>query len=667
MWKLVLPVLCLVILLIGVGLTEPAAPKADLVVINRGDCNTLDVQRMSWLQDFRVAAALYEGLLTADRFSNSNEKLPGVAESWTVGGDGLTYTFHLRKDAKWSNGKPVTPEDFRYSWRRALLPDLANDYATLFRLIEGGAEIYKWREAELKLFEAESAGLPRPVESQKLWQETLRRFDETVGLTAPDEHTLVVRLVRPVAYFTEMMAFEAFFPIYPPLVERFEQPSPVTGRLEFSSEWARPPLLVSNGRFKLASWRFKRDMLIVRNEHYWNQADIHANSILMPSVSDPNAEVMAFQTGTVDWLTDVVPDYRAEMIEAKEAFYREHWDDYQKLKARGLDPVAIDRRLPADPRKNIHVFPTFGTYWYNFNCLPTLPDGRANPMADAKVRRALSMVVDKRNIVENIRRSGETVAQAIIPPGSIAGYESPAGLGFDVDGARALLVEAGYPGGVGLPVIEILFNRDGGHDLIAQAIKRDWEMNLGVSVRLVQKEIKVLRNDLKGRNYMVSRGSWFGDYGDPTTFLDVNRSDDNNNDRGYFSSEFDALMKASDAERDPATRMALLAKAEGLVIAEDLPLLPIFHYTSTMLFDADKVSGISPLPRQKQDFGLLGKLGEKGVGKSGAKFWPREIPLPGAGGSKPLSSNVISGAAFGAARLPDASPGERPAGSGRDN
>ncbi len=644
MWKLVLPVLCLVVLLLGVGLMEPAAPKADLVIINRGDCNTLDVQRMSWLQDFRVAAALYEGLLTADRFSTSNEKLPGVAESWTVSDDGLIYTFHLRKDAKWSNGKPVTPEDFRYSWRRALLPDLANDYATLFRLIEGGAEFYKWRAAELKRFETESAGVARPVEAQKLWQETLRRFDETVGLTAPDAHTLVVRLVRPVAYFTEMMAFEAFFPIYPPVVEQFEQPSSVTGRLEFSSEWARPPLLVSNGRFKLASWRFKRDMLIVRNEHYWNQADIHANSILMPSVSDPNAQVMAFQTGTVDWLTDVVPDYRAEMIEAKEAFYREHWDDYQKLKARGLDPVAIDRRLPPDPRKNIHVFPTFGTYWYNFNCLPTLPDGRANPMADSKVRRALSMVVDKRSIVENIRRSGETVAEAIIPPGSISGYQSPPGLGFDVEGARALLTEAGYPGGVGLPVIEILFNRDGGHDLIAQSIKRDWEMNLGVSVRLVQKEIKVLRNDLKGRNFMVSRGSWFGDYGDPTTFLDVNRSDDNNNDRGYFSSEFDTLMKASDAERDPAKRMALLAQAEGLLIADDLPLLPIFHYTSTMLFDADKVSGISPLPRQKQDIGLLGKLGDKAAGKTETKpagtALPREIPVPGPGGSIPVPSGA---------------------------
>jgi oligopeptide transport system substrate-binding protein len=631
MWKLLLPLVLVAMLLVGVGLMEPASPRADVVVINRGDCNTLDLQQMSWLQDYRVAAALYEGLLNSDRFSAEFSSVPGVAESWSISEDGLVYTFKLRGDAKWSNGKPVTAEDFRYSWRRALLPDLKNDYATLFRLIQGAGEFYRWRAEELKKFEAESAGAARPVEARKLWAETVRRFDETVGVRAPDARTLVVTLERPVAYFLELMAFESFFPVYGPVVERYEQPSAVTGRLEFSSQWTRPPLLVSNGKFKLEGWRFKRDMLLVRNEHYWNQADIHADSILMPSVSDPNAQVMAFQTRTVDWLTDMVPDYRAEMLAEKEAFYREHWDEYQKLKSQGLDPVAIDRRLPPDPRKRVHSFPTFGTYWYNFNCLPALPDGRTNPLADARVRRALSMVIDKRNMVENIRRSGETVAGSIVPPGSIRGYTPPKGLEYDVEGGRKLLAEAGFPGGKGLPEIEVLFNRDGGHDLIAQAMKRDWEMNLGVTVRLVQKEIKVLRNDLKNHNFMVSRGSWFGDYGDPTTFLDVNRSDDNNNDRGYVSAEFDELMKRSDAERDPARRMALLREAEAIVVERDMPLVPLFYFSSTMLFDPDKLSGVSPHARQKQDIGLLGVIGQKTAGGRGP-FAPREVPVVPAGG-----------------------------------
>jgi len=638
------------------GGAASGAGRADIVLINRGDVNTLDVQRMSWLQDFRVASALYEGLLSADRFGSSFELRPALAESWRVSADGLTYVFKLRSTAKWSNGEAVTAEHLRLSWRRAMLPDIVGDYATLFRLIDGAAAFYTWREEQLKAFAAAGGG-PRFAEASALWQETVRRYDETVGVRAIDALTLEVKLRRPVAYFLELMAFEAFFPIYTPAAEPYEQPDATSGRISFSTAWTRPPQLISNGRFKLEKWRFRRDMLLVANPHYWNQSDIHARSILLPSVNDPNAQVMAYTTGTVDWLTDVVPDYRAEMIAAKRQFYRENLEAYRTLLQQGLDPVEIDRHLPPDPRAHIHVFPTFGTYWYNINCQPLLPDGTPNAMVDRRVRQALALAIDKKYIVEQIRRSGESIASTMVPPGSLGTYDTKAtvrGLGSDVARARQLLVEAGYPGGAGLPVLEILFNRDGGHDLIAQAVSRDWQENLGVSVRLVQKDTKIVGKDLQNKNYVISRAGWFGDYGDPTTFLDLNRSDDNNNDRGYNSPEFDALMHAADAELNVEARMALLAQAEKLIVEVDLPLIPIFHYTSTMLFDAHKVSGVSPHPRQRQDFGLLGRIeGPKGDGVRA--LTPRSV-LPNAAAPALRSAITLDATEL----LPHALPGTKP-------
>jgi oligopeptide transport system substrate-binding protein len=159
--------------------------------------------------------------------------------------------------------------------------------------------------------------------------------------------------------------------------------------------------------------------------------------------------------------------------------------------------------------------------------------------------------------------------------------------------------------------LEVLFNKDGGHDLIAQAVAKDWERELGISVRLVMKETRVFKDDLRLGRYMVSRASWFGDYGDPTTFLDVNRSDDNNNDRKYTSERFDGLLAAAaDLHADPAARMGVLTRAETMLVEEDLPLLPLFHYVELNLFDASKIAGATTHARQVQDLTRLDVLGD---------------------------------------------------------
>ncbi len=683
MWKLLIPIIAVALMVLATLSSDAGSRPADFSFINRGDINTLDPQRMSWMQDLRIARCLFEPLVRNDVFSHGFDVVPGVAERWTVSDDGRVYTFSLRDDARWSNGDPVLASDFVYAWRRALLPDVGSDYINFFFAIRGAEAFYRWRSDALALFgahpfESERASdllaavelvgdrldpaaraqleaafpsfatetpadgltdpavalrigsltllremLPAPApDAEALWVQTVERFDETVGIRAVgDGRTLVVELHEPVSFFLDLVGFAVLAPVHEASVAPYERRLPATGRLNARSAWTKAGRLVSNGPFMLKRWRFKRDMRLEKNPYYWDRASVAIDSMAIPSVEDPNAQVLAYDTGAVDWVSDVTPSYRGDMLRAKAQFYEEHATEVERLRALGLDPIELDRRLPPDPRKNIHALPAFGTYFYNFNCMEMLPDGRANPFADARIRRAFAMTIDKERIVRDVRRLSERVARTLIPPGSIGGYRSPEGVPFDPVAARALLAEAGYPNGEGFITVEILFNKSGGHDLIGQAIAKDWEEHLGVSVSIQQKEIKVFRNDLKKHDFMTSRAGWFGDYGDPTTFLDINKTGDGNNDRKFSHPPYDALLDAAAIERDPAARMRLLERAEAMIVDEALPLIPIFHYSQIYLFDPHKVTGISAHPRQQQDLYRVDILGD-GKGADEPRFMP---------------------------------------------
>jgi oligopeptide transport system substrate-binding protein len=633
---------CVIVGLVLVASLGPRrAERADFTFINRGDVATLDLQKMSWMQDLRVARTLFEGLVSNDIFSRDFRVVPAIAERWTVSEDGLTYTFFLRDNAKWSNGDAVRASDFVFAWRRALLPDTASDYTALFQRIRGAREFFVWREAKLKAFRVGED------DGEALWRETLECFDREVAIKAIDERTFTFTLEKPAPYFLSLCGFAVFYPVHPGLVSRYERVDPRTGRLEQLSGWTKPGVLISNGPFVLREWRFKRDMQLVRNPHYWNAREIDIDSIAIPSIESPNAAVLAYQSNAVDWVSDVTADYRADMIEAKRQFEREHAEQVEEMQRAGLDVTEIARRLPADKRNHIHVFPAFGTYWFNFNCKPKLADGRDNPLHDKRVRKALALAVDKRRITEQVRRTGERVSSTIIPPGTIAGYPSPKGLGHDPEAGRRLLGEAGYPGGKGFITLEILVNADSGHDKIAQSVKKDWEEHLGLSVEIMTREIKVFRNDLKTQNFMVSRAGWFGDYGDPTTFLDLSRKDDGNNDRKFASDAYEALMDEAADESDASKRLAMLAEAERMLVEDELPLVPLFQYVQVYLYDPHRVTGISSHPRQEQNMDQVDILGD-GKGRDAPKAMPPEppgSPLPTTSGPQAESSKAASASA----------------------
>lgn len=598
MKRLLAPLLVLILLAASALVADRPLPRADLVILNRGEVSTLDATQMSWLQDFRVAVMLFDPLTRYDLDSPDLAPIPALASSWDVSPDATTYTFHLR-DARWSNGDAITAHDFVYSWRRSLLPENAADYAKLFQLIKGGREFYAWRARALADF-AQSPTPDRDAAARALWDRTLAEFDRVVGLRAPDDRTLVVELERPTPYFLDVVSFVAFAPQHPASIRAHERLDARTGAMITSPGWTQPGELVTSGAFTLEAWRFKRDMRLARNPRYWDEASVSIRSIAIPVIADANAQVLAFRSGAVDWTSDITPGYRGELVRRRAEFDAEHAPQIARLRSAGLSPAQIDEQLPADPRSHVHAFPSFGTYFYNFNCRPTLASGLPNPFADARVRRAFALSVDKAALTGSIRRIGEPVAASFIPPGSIARYQTPAGLPFDPPAARALLDDAGYAGGNGLPTIELLYNSEGEHDQIAQAVAKIWERELGVEVRLVRKEVRTFREDVKSGRFMISRASWFGDYGDPTTFLDVCRTGDGNNDRGYASPEYDRLLDDAAQEADPGRRFDLLSRAEALLVERDLPLLPLFHYSQLYLYDPHRVKGVSAHPRQVQ-------------------------------------------------------------------
>jgi oligopeptide transport system substrate-binding protein len=618
MLRLVVPILVLAAVVAAFLVSDRPLPRADLTYINRSDITTLDPAHMSWMHELRLGHVLYEGLTSNDVFTWDFAVTPAVAERWEVSDDLKRYTFHIRPEAKWSNGEPVRASDFVFSWRRLILPDSAADFTGFVLNIRGAKEFFDWRQKATADF---AAGRGETRDAGELWERTLERFDKTVGVHAADERTLVVDLERPVPYFLQLCGFPGLFPVYPPLVSRYESPDPVSGRIVSRRDWTKPPLLVGNGPFTLASWRFKRDMRFEKSRTYWGRDTVAIDSINMPTIADLNAQVLAFQTGAIDCVIDVSARYRTEMLADKLRFYEEHRAEYDRLRAEGWDQFEIDRRLPPDPRKSIHVVPAFGTYFYNFNCRPKLSDGRDNPFADKRVRRAFAMAIDRKALSEEVMRIGTPVVTTIIPPGSIPGYSSPKGVGFDPEGARKLLADAGYTGESFPVTVEILFNKEGEHDLIAQFVAKNWAEYLGVQVALAQKEIKTFRADLKKGNFMVTRAGWFGDYADPTSFLDISRSWDGNNDRGYKDAAYDGLMERAAAELDPAARMAILEEAERKLMDEDLPMTPLFQQVTLYLFDPAKLGGFNTHPRTDQRMGLVDMLGD-GKGPDKARAMP---------------------------------------------
>jgi len=483
---------------------------ADLTLCNGAEPQSLDPAIITGEPEIRIVQALFEGLTTRNA---KGEVIPGVAQSWTLSPDGLTYSFTLRPNAKWSNGDPVTAYDFLKSWERALNPLTASQYSYQLYYLANG--------------EAYGTG-------------KLTDFSQ-VGVKTLDEHTLVVTLVHPTAYFLELATLPVLYPVHLPTIQKY------------GNDWMKPGRIVSNGPYVLKKWRLNDYILVETNPYYWRPVPIHRIKVL--PTDSPTACFNLFYSRKTDLI---------------------------------LDKTSIPAELVPEIRNKpyFHANPFGATTFVRFNV-------KRKPFDDVRVRKALAMAMDKVDIVTKITRCGEPIANTLVPPGN-AGYTPPKGLTYNVEEARKLLAEAGYPNGEGFPHVEILYAKRGSGEEVVTELQALWKRDLGITVGLRAQEWKVYLNTEQLIDFDLAMSAWIGDYNDPQTFIDMFVTDGGNNLTGWSNPQYDQMLATSENTPDPAKRMGILHDMEKILVEDDVPIVPVYFWVGMSLYYPDKVGGFEP-------------------------------------------------------------------------
>ena len=496
---------------------EAATRQKILIIGNANEPKGLDPHIVSGVLESNIIRSLFEGLVVEHPLEDG-VPLPGVAETWHSNEDASEWTFHLREDAVWSDGQPLTTEDFLFAFRRILTPKLASDYSFMLYYIEGAEAFHKGKTNDFS----------------------------TVGIDAPDRHTLVVTLNGPLPFLPEIAKHYTWFPVprhvvlaHGPMDDKF------TG-------WTKPENLVGNGAFKLKSWRFNHHIEVERNPRYWDQDNVKLNGIRFLPVPNAYTETRMFYDGQMH-LTYKVPP---ELV----AYSRQHYRD----------------QFRSDPY--------LATWFVRSNV-------ERKPFDDKRVRHAFSCAIDRQALVEKVTLGNERPAGELVPP--YGEYPGSGVVRFDPERGRALLAEAGYPGGDGLPDIEFLTGDRETAKAIAETLQAMWMQHLGVSVKIKQLEWTSYLTETFASNFDLAWGGWTGDYLDPLTFLDMWVRDGGNNGTRWWSAEFEALLAAAGESGDDKVRYRLLKQAEELFL-DELPVLPGFHQVRNYMIHPS-VRGWDPL------------------------------------------------------------------------
>jgi len=478
---------------------EAALAGQSLLVGNLAEPLELDPHLISAYTDQNIAVALFEGLCALDE--RTSQPVPAAAEKWEVSPDGLIYTFHLRPTAKWSNGEPLTAGDFVASWRRALAPAFAAEYAYLLYPLKHAAAL-------------NSGALANPA---------------ALGAEALDDQTLRLTLERPTPYLPALTAQPVWFPVNPRVLAKFGDIN------QRHPAWTRPENLVGNGPFTLAEWSPNARLVVARNPAYWDAARVRLARITFFPTESPEVEERNFRAGqthvTYSLPTSKIETYRTE-----------------RPAALRLDPF-----LQA-------IFLRFNTT-------------RA-PFDDARVRRALSLAIDREAIASSVLRGAQNPARSFTPP-DCAGYTARARVPTDYEAARRLLAEAGFPGGRGLPVLDLQVRNDEYQPRLAEVLQAAWKKELGVNLTLTPLEQKTWVQNQQTLNYTISGAGWIGDFVDPVTFLDLFVSGGGNNWTGWANPDYDNLLRQAAATSDPAARLECFQQAEALLL-EQSPVAPVY-------------------------------------------------------------------------------------------
>ena len=496
-------------LLAGWATVTPRAVAQEQVfrINNMVEPESLDPGVVTGVPEHRILSNLFEGLTTTDAQDLSPR--PGMAASWTLSKDGLTYTFKLR-DATWTDGRPVTAQDFVFAWERVLNPKSGAKYAQHLFHVKNG--------------EAYNAG-------------RLADFGQ-VGVRALDPKTLQVTLKSPTAYFLDLTNFYTLYPVPRWAIEAH------------GKDWVKPGKIVSNGPFKLATWVPQKELVLEKNPQHWDASAVRLQRVIFLPTDDINTAYKQFLAGDSDWIPTVPPS-QVDTAKSKTEYY---------------------------------VAPYLGTYYFRFNVTKS-------PVSDVRVRKALSLAVDRGLLTKFVTKAGEVPHSGFVPAG-LRGYENPRGLGFDPAAAKKLLAEAGYPDGKGFPKTEMLYNTNDFHRVITQAVQQMWKEHLGIHVDLVNVEWKVYLARQGSLDYQISRAGWIGDYVDPNTFLEMWKTGGGNNETGWSNKRFDELMNQAARLVNTKDRMRAMQDAETILL-DEAPVLPLFTYVNKGML-SKKVKGWYP-------------------------------------------------------------------------
>jgi oligopeptide transport system substrate-binding protein len=624
---------------------EIANEENILIIGNSNEPKGLDPHLVSGVLESNIIRALFEGLCVEDPAKDSTS-LPGAALTWDPSDDFTEWIFNLNPEAKWSDGVPVTAVDFVFSYKRLLSPDpnWPAEYSEMLYFLKNG-EAYNrskfghilcgndpdfpldWKTLKKANFEGERSlklenfvgkkfsdlkeidlkklkpylKEDEPIDLAKITAEKvdLKNLSETekriffnakgidklskeqlqslksdsslvtwtdvvpeevrqivldrliahheagkpnlweeaqVGVTAVDDFTLKITLRGPVPFLPEITKHYTWYPVPKHIVLRY-------GKINtaFSSQWTRPGNLVSNGPFKLKTWRTNHFLEVEKNPHYWDRDQVDLNGIRYLPIKNYYTETRMFGDGQLH-MTYTVP---SELI-----------------------PMA-KKKYPDQLRQEPYV----GVRFIRVNT-------RKEPLNNPNFRRALATAIDQKAICEKILLGGQKPASGIVPP--FGEYKVPGLIQFDPEKARALLKESGYSTDSKFSEIKLLTTNSESGLREAEALQEMWKQQLGIKVRIVQREWTTYLQKQYDADYDLCVAGWIGDYLDPTTFLEMWVTDGGNNNTGWGSKEFENLLTKAENTADVAARMDVLSQAEKTILA-DTPVLPIYWYTTNYL------------------------------------------------------------------------------------
>ncbi|HDX9617984.1 TPA: peptide ABC transporter substrate-binding protein [Bacillus thuringiensis] len=468
---------------------------------------TMDTSKSTDTLGSQILGNTMEGLYRLDK---ENKPIPAAAESSTKSEDGKKYTFKLRKDAKWSNGDPVTAKDFVFAWQRLLDPKTAAEYAFIAFPIKNAEVINKGEKPVTEL-----------------------------GVKAVDDYTLEVELEQAVPYFLNLVAF----PSYYPLNEKFVKEKGDKYGLESDTT-------VYNGPFVLTDWKHEQGWKLKKNDQYWDKKTVKLDEINYSVVKEPATNVNLYDSGQIDFAL-----LTGEFVDK----FRNNKEEYG-------------------------VYNEPSTFFIRLN---QKRGGQDTPLKSKKLREAIALSIDKKNLTNVILNDGSKPADYLVPKGLAAGPDGKDfqgtfknGIKPDAKKAAAAWEEAKKELGKDQVTIEFLNYDTGNAKKVGEYVKDQIEKNLkGVTVNIKLQPFKQKLKLESDQDYDISYGGWSPDYADPMTYLDMFESKHSHNQMSFSDQKYDEIIKKAGGElmTDAKKRWEELGKVEKLLLEEDVALVPLYQ------------------------------------------------------------------------------------------